>query len=181
MVNRRHLLSYSAAQAVFIALSAAHAAGPDLGAACRALALEPAPLNKSLQQFSAETGVSIVVDHRLIEGRNSPAVKGASDCEDALSMLVSNADLRVHKVNTATLAISKPAHREIQLPPISQRMHTEVSRPRDEIIVTGTRLTAPAVHISPVISVGGEEIAARGITRVEDLLNILPPANYGLR
>lgn len=164
---------------MLIALSGAHAAGPDLGAACRTLVLEPAPLNKSLQQFSAETGVSIVVDHRLIEGRNAPTVKGASDCEDALSMVVSSAGLRVHKVNAATLAISKPAYREIHLPPISQPMNTEVSRPRDEIIVTGTRLTAPAVHISPVISVGGEEFAVRGITRVEDLLNILPPAFAG--
>lgn len=162
-----------------IALIRAHAAGPDLSAACRTLVLEPAPLDKSLQQFSAETGVSIVVDHRLIEGRNAPTVKGASDCEDALSMVVSSAGLRVHKVNAATLAISKPAYREIQLPPISQPMNTEVSRPRDVIIVTGTRLTAPSVHISPVMSVGGEEFAVRGITRVEDLLNILPPAFAG--
>ncbi|MDB5364952.1 MAG: TonB-dependent receptor [Rhodospirillales bacterium] len=44
-----------------------------------------------------------------------------------------------------------------------------------EVVVTGTRLRNPDVtSISPVSSVSGQELALRGATRVEDLLNTLP-------
>jgi outer membrane receptor protein involved in Fe transport len=47
----------------------------------------------------------------------------------------------------------------------------------EEVVVTGSRIPQPNVEgISPVAVVGAEEVAVRGITRVEDLVNNLPQA-----
>jgi iron complex outermembrane recepter protein len=47
--------------------------------------------------------------------------------------------------------------------------------PVSEVIVTGSRITAPGLtSVSPVTSVGQEEIRQQGSTRIEDLLNTLP-------
>ena len=45
----------------------------------------------------------------------------------------------------------------------------------EEIVVTGSRIPQPNLQsVSPVTQVGAEEIATRGITRIEDMLNELP-------
>jgi len=47
----------------------------------------------------------------------------------------------------------------------------------EEIVVTGSRIaSANATSISPVVTVGGDDFAMRGVTRVEDILNTLPQA-----
>jgi outer membrane receptor protein involved in Fe transport len=47
--------------------------------------------------------------------------------------------------------------------------------PVSEVIVTGSRISAPGLtSVSPVTSVGVEEIKQQGSTRIEDLLNTLP-------
>lgn len=46
-----------------------------------------------------------------------------------------------------------------------------------DIVVTGSRLRSPdATSTSPISTIGGAEIQARGATRVEDLINTLPQA-----
>ena len=50
-----------------------------------------------------------------------------------------------------------------------------VPGPLEEVIVTGSRLPSPPdASISPIISASAAEIAATGLTRVEDVLNTLP-------
>jgi iron complex outermembrane receptor protein len=45
----------------------------------------------------------------------------------------------------------------------------------EEVVVTGSRLTKSNVTASvPMIQIGAEEISNRGVTRVEDVVNILP-------
>ena len=47
----------------------------------------------------------------------------------------------------------------------------------DDIVVTGTRIFRPEVaSVSPVTTLGAEEIDARGLVRTEDLVNSLPQA-----
>jgi outer membrane receptor protein involved in Fe transport len=47
----------------------------------------------------------------------------------------------------------------------------------EEVVVTGSRIPQPNVEgVSPVAVIGAEEVAVRGITRVEDLVNNLPQA-----
>ena len=44
----------------------------------------------------------------------------------------------------------------------------------EEIIITGTRIRSANVEsVSPIVQIGGEEFAARGATRTEDLVNAL--------
>ena len=58
------------------------------------------------------------------------------------------------------------------LPAVAQDGETD-----DNIIVTGSRLNQANLNSpSPVFQVGSDEIASRGVTRIEDLVNILPQA-----
>src|SRR5262245_64040857 len=46
-----------------------------------------------------------------------------------------------------------------------------------EVVVTGSRIPQPNLtSISPVTSVGSDQIKIEGVTRVEDLINNLPQA-----
>ena len=46
-----------------------------------------------------------------------------------------------------------------------------------EVVVTGSRIAQPGLtSISPVVSVGSDQIKIEGVTRVEDLINNLPQA-----
>ena len=45
----------------------------------------------------------------------------------------------------------------------------------EELVVTGSRLTKSNVTSSvPLVQIGAEEINSRGVTRIEDVVNILP-------
>lgn len=47
----------------------------------------------------------------------------------------------------------------------------------DAIVVTGSRIAIPnASSVSPVSSISGADLQARGVTRIEDLINTLPQA-----
>ncbi|MEO1241212.1 MAG: TonB-dependent receptor [Pseudomonadota bacterium] len=184
MTNRRRLLQFSCAQSLAIgigfpianALAANGEYAPD--AACRELALEAGAVSDRLEEFSVEAGVSIVVDHRLIEGLVSPAIHNAPDCISALATVLSNANLNIHKVNGSTLVISEPAP-DIATRPVAPEPKKPFTPPpvRDEIIVTGSRLLlADFKSTSPSISIEANEIHTRGVTRIEDLINILPQA-----
>ncbi len=164
--------------ATALAIDAAAKPGEDPDAACSRMELKAGALTKSLERFSKKTGVSIVADHRLIAGLDAPAVAAQSNCVDALAAALANTGLDVHQVNGKTLVISQrpqPAHvaaaPDIPTNPFRRpAMH-------DEIIVTGSRLSqANLSSSSPVLQVDSGEIDTRGVTRVEDLVNILPQA-----
>ena len=47
----------------------------------------------------------------------------------------------------------------------------------EEVVVTGSRLRLPnATSLSPINTVGASDLAQRGISRVEDIINVLPQA-----
>jgi outer membrane cobalamin receptor len=61
--------------------------------------------------------------------------------------------------------------------PVAQAADTAApdEAPISEVVVTGSRVVAPGMtSVSPVTSVGAEEIKQQGSTRIEDLLNTLP-------
>ncbi|HLB31717.1 MAG TPA: TonB-dependent receptor plug domain-containing protein, partial [Gammaproteobacteria bacterium] len=70
-------------------------------------------------------------------------------------------------LTTATVAATA-----VTLPALAQAQEQDL----EEVIITGSRIATDAnvVTSSPVTTVMAQEIATRGITRVEDLLNDLP-------
>src|SRR5579859_2483562 len=49
-----------------------------------------------------------------------------------------------------------------------------------EIVVTGTRIPSPNLtSIAPITTVGGADIKAQGVTRIEDITNSLPQVFAG--
>jgi len=51
----------------------------------------------------------------------------------------------------------------------------ETAAPLEEVVVTGSRITSPALEaISPITALSAQDIKESGVTRVEDLVNSLP-------
>lgn len=61
-------------------------------------------------------------------------------------------------------------------PTLSHAQSQQAPGPLEEVVVTGSRLLQDPniASVSPITTVGSAEITARGITRIEDLVNSLP-------
>ena len=82
------------------------------------------------------------------------------------------------RVSAAQRALVLAAALLLRQATVTAQEPSSVPSPRDsleEVIVTGSRLPAFSdVPISPVTSISGAQIAATGLTRLEDVLNTQP-------
>ena len=63
------------------------------------------------------------------------------------------------------------------LPAHAQQQQQQETRSIQEVVVTGSRIAQPNLtSVSPVTSVGSDQIKIEGVTRAEDLINNLPQA-----
>jgi len=76
--------------------------------------------------------------------------------------------------NAAVVSAGLPALADAQTAP-AKAEQPEAAAPVTEVVVTGSRITNPALQaISPVTTVSADVIKSQGTTRIEDLLNNLP-------
>lgn len=183
MSNQRRFRQFVSVYALIagsgLTLNSAHAGSDDVAydELCRALTLEEGSVSETLEKISIQSGVSIVVDHRLIEGLHAPAVSGAMDCLTTLQDVLVNADLNVQKLSGSTLVISKSPKPTERIREAKIRPILEAASMQDVITVTSTRLFANDLYTtSPVMTISRNEFNARGASRVEDFVNILPAA-----
>lgn len=83
--------------------------------------------------------------------------------------------------NAAVVSAGLPALAAAQTAPAAAEQ-PEAAAPVAEVVVTGSRITNPALQaISPVTTVSADTIKSQGTTRIEDMLNNLPQvvANQG--
>jgi len=93
--------------ALSLAFSAAlpsHAAQP----AAVEFNISTQPLSHALNELARQAGIVLLVDAKLTEGRQSPALKGRYSVRDALRQLLSGSDLRA-EVNSDGTIVLKPA------------------------------------------------------------------------
>src|SRR5215510_16259369 len=75
------------------------------------------------------------------------------------------------------VSTSLPAFAQEAQPQEAQPQEAAPSTEIGTVVVTGSRIPQPNLtSISPVTSVGNEELKLEGVTRVEDLVNNLPQA-----
>ena len=105
------------------------------------------PLDDALREFSDQSGISVIYDHRIVSGRVAPPISGPLTTRDALDALLDGSPLEYREIDSSTLAIiERPRVIELmpELPP--SEFDFERGGPRiDEIIVT-TSYRAPGVH-----------------------------------
>lgn len=105
------------------------------------------PLDDALRQFSDQSGISVIYDHRIVSGRVAPPVSGALTTRDALDALLDGSSLEYREIDNSTLAIiERPRVIELMPELPSSLYDFQSGNPRiDEIIVT-TSYRAPGMH-----------------------------------
>ena len=77
--------------------------------------------------------------------------------------------------NAAVAGAIPAAYSQTQPPAQAQPPAAEAAVPLQEVIITGSRISAPGLtSVSPVTTITPEEVKEQGATRIEDLLNTLP-------
>lgn len=187
-VLRNRALLVSASALVLMGCTAIAVPGPAVAAetavAAAPLTVAPGALQKALSDYSKATGVEILVDPALTEGKTSPGVSGALAPREALTRLLAGSNLDFDwQDRSATLHAAKP---KPPTPPKSGTPKREASDTHadstaglgmDDIVVTGHRGVGEQrkSEVSYAVStLNDEDIAYRGIATVADTLQIIP-------
>jgi outer-membrane receptor for ferric coprogen and ferric-rhodotorulic acid len=161
--------------------------GDDEGMKYR-LHIASGPLDQSLQELAAQSGIQIVFFSKLTEGRRAPALDGLYTITGALDILLANSKLGYRMINPKTIQISPtaslgkgkepPARREASQAGENPKLSDDLG----EITVTGTaehlvatRIETPLSAIPQTITiVSAEQIRQQNDTDLTDALRYAP-------
>jgi outer membrane receptor protein involved in Fe transport len=151
--------------AVLVSLVASHSEARAAEPPQLQFALPPMPLGDALREVARRSGINLVVDDRLVAGRNAPALSGRLSPEQAVARLLAGSGLASREVG-GTLVIS---------PPLTG-VADDGARDGDadqEIVVTGSHVRG-AAQTSPVIAITRRDIDEAAPASVEELMRNLP-------
>ncbi len=153
-------------------------------------------LDKALRDLAIQAKCNISYEPALVAGLKSPAIKGAFNPMDALSMLLSGTPLKALSVNADTIRVVAKGGARSKDSTIDTTGHAGTENATvllayagpvaadgsekndlDEIVVTGSHIRGVATA-SEVIEIGREEIDRSGYTSVADLM-LSVPQNFG--
>lgn len=175
-----------------IALCALSLAAP--AQAQSAITLPSASLEDSIHALSRTARVEILADPALLRGIRAPAVRRVGSPELALAKLLEGSGLRYRRRgnafvivqraraseanqprnNAAPLAASTLAPRET----VAERIEPE---PKEDIVVTGSRIARPELESAMPVSVTTMDFAnSMGLTTAYDALRLDPAIDIGI-
>lgn len=132
------------------------------------LDLPEQPLGRSIRDLSAASGITIIADDTLLEGRQAGRLKGRYGVPDALARLLAGTGLRAERVGASWVI----------RPVSSSNARTGDFGSDPAILVTGTRIRGAGATGSQVITLGREEIDRSGLATTQQILAGLPQ-NFG--
>lgn len=141
--------------------------------AARAYDIPAGDLATALNQFSNQSGLQVLFDTALVQGRTAPAVRGTMDAHQALQHLLQGSSLRPVWLNARTVILKRnpAAKSKTPTPPTG----SPVSKPTtlQAVAVTGTRIRG-GVTASPTITVTAQQIQDEGFTDLGEVLRSIP-------
>lgn len=131
--------------------------------------LPPEDLPAALRAVAATAGLDLIAPSDLVDGRQSPALKGSFTPEEALALLLKGTGLTFARTEKTVLVerAGAPGTPGSGAAPVDQQA----------IEVTGSRIRGAPVA-SPVISLGREEMKDRGEGSLADAVRTIPQ-NFG--
>ena len=145
---------------------------PQSGQSVATFDIAPQPMAKALMQFSEKTGIQLFYNSSLVNGLQSPGVRGTMTAEAALKHMLAGSGLAFKFTNATTIAIEKsaaPASTTSQpdgvtpLPPIDVKAKSDLPDPR---------------HTPGTINViTAEELEKKGVAKAADALRTVPGVN----
>lgn len=157
-----------------------------------AIDIAAADLGDSLARLGAQADVQLVYDPALVAGRKSRALRGTLSVDEALRRLLGDSGLQFRFIDTATVAIYRPAPRAARAAPAPAP--APPAQPDDgivvmeDVLVTSDRLSRSGAISSAAFGfskalgetprtvdvVGDDLIEAFGLSAVEDLASVVP-------
>ncbi|MEM9623281.1 MAG: TonB-dependent receptor plug domain-containing protein, partial [Pseudomonadota bacterium] len=127
MVLQLHALNVSAAglaRGVVLCLLFALCFAVDAAAqssSSREYNIPPGPLDQSLRQFASEAGITLSFTPALVDGQQSPGLRGVASVLEGLTQLLRDSELTVVPSNGGyrVAAVNPPAQRALFLQPIT--------------------------------------------------------------
>ena len=112
---------------LLLGLGAAGSVAPPPAAAqqaeAQAFEIAPQPLSSALLAFAEQTGLEVLFDARIAQGKTSPGVQGSYAPEQALRRLIAGSGLRYRFTSASTITLERDAVQEdegpIRLAPVT--------------------------------------------------------------
>jgi hemoglobin/transferrin/lactoferrin receptor protein len=138
--SRRHALRLALLTSAMLTLSGGHFAvaqttAPNSQGEARAINIPAGPLTAALNRFASQTGIQILFDAGLANGRTTRGVQGTMTPNQALSALLSGTSINYRYTGARTVALSLPGAQ-------AGEAHADGSIQLDTIDVSGGRVSA---------------------------------------
>jgi len=167
-----------------IALSLTGAAWAQQGSAVSNFDVPAGNLAQGVNGISQQSGVQVIYDIALLNGKQVPALKGRLTFEQALERTLRGTGLTYEFINPSTVVLkqngvtptSAPAQSGGRRTPPDSTATEEATR-LEAVRVTGSRLKRSDVEgPAQVIQIDRAEIERAGVSTVRELINTLPQA-----
>jgi outer membrane receptor protein involved in Fe transport len=157
-----------------VVTSTAHAQSTP-SVAARAYDIPAGDLAAALNKFSNQSGLQVLFDTALVQGRTAPAVRGTMDAHQALQHLLEGSSLRPVWLNARTVILKQNQPRKkSQASPVASAEGT-AAKPTtlEAVAVTGTRIRG-GVTASPTITIGAQQIRDEGFSDLGEVTRSVP-------
>jgi iron complex outermembrane receptor protein len=154
-----------------------------------AIDLRAQPLGDALRELAKQSGLQLLFDPVLVEGRQASAVNGKLAPRKALRRLLRGTKLEVHEENPGVLVIRPRATesasvtsgtRPDPVPVSAGPAETADGFAPEEVIVTAQKREEKLQDVPIAISaISGEQITTRGIDNILDLKSLAPNLTVG--
>ncbi|MEM8796237.1 MAG: TonB-dependent receptor [Pseudomonadota bacterium] len=134
----------------------------------RIIDLPAQPLGNAISALSSKTGLSVVVEAGLVEGKTSRAVIGEISSHEALKTMVEGSGLQVVELRGSRFALKE----------VASSLDDDADVLLDEILITARRTEESLFDVpASVVVVSGTQIQRSGLDRAEDIALVTPNFN----
>ena len=137
------------------------------------------PLGAALNQFTGQSGLQVLYDPSLVQGRTASAYEGAASPRAVLDVLLKGTGLTYEFTDAGTVVIKHgppgPPRRSSKPVSVTRQEADREPEPTtlQTVTVTGTRIRGGTTP-SPVITIGSEQIQQEGFTNLGEVIRSIP-------
>jgi len=177
--RRRRRLCVTLLAAALSAAMASPGALAQAAAITQSFHIASGPLGSALNQFTGQSGLQVLYDPSLVQGRTASGYDGAASPRAVLDMLLKGTGLIFQFTDAGTVVIKQgspnPPRRSAK--PVSATSQKADQKPEpttlQTVTVTGTRIRGGTTP-SPVITIGSEQIQQEGFTDLGQVIRSVP-------
>ena len=148
-------------------------------AATQSFHIASGPLGSALNQFTGQSGLQVLYDPSLVQGRTASGFDGAASPRAVLNVLLKGTGLVYQFTDAGTVVIKQgppnPPRRSAK--PVSGTSQKADQKPEpttlQTVTVTGTRIRGGTTP-SPVVTIGSEQIQEEGFTDLGQAVRSVP-------